>query len=158
MRQLFQFKITLDLRNIMKKNMMICCLLAINSSWVFGTALTSMSKEQIKQNIINKTFTSIPTDNLNGKTIDNTFSMFMDNDGKVYGKMSHKPTDEPQTDAGIYSISKDGTVYFTWQHWDGAKKLCFNVFQTQNTYLSIGCDHVFHTAFMKADVQNGNHL
>ena len=86
--------------------MIICCLFVINSTLDFCATLTYMCKEQIKQNIINKTFKSIPTDNLNGKTIDNTFSMFMDNNGKVYGKMSHKPTNEPQIDTGIYSMGE----------------------------------------------------
>lgn len=84
--------------------------------------------------------------------------MFIDDKGNVWGKMAHKPTNEPQTDTGVYSITETGTVYFTWKHWDGSKKLCFNIFKTQNTYLSISCDHVFHTAFMKADIQTGNKL
>jgi len=117
-----------------------------------------MNKTQFEQAFVNKTFTSIATDNLNGRTIDNTFSMFLDNQGNIWGKMSHKPVNEPQTDQGTYSVGKDGTFYITWQHWDGAKQLCGYVFETKNAYISVDCNQVFHTAFMKAAAQSGNHL
>lgn len=128
------------------------------SSLSFAATLTSMHKTQFEQAFINKTFTSIATDNLNGRTIDNTFSMFLDNHGNIWGKMSHKPANEPQTDKGIYSVKDDGTFYITWQHWDGAKQLCGHIFETENAYISVDCNNVFHTTFMKATVQSGNHL
>ena len=52
---------------------------------VSATTIHSMTKVQIKQTIINKTLVSIPTDNLNGRTINNTFSMYMDGKGHIYG-------------------------------------------------------------------------
>ena len=121
-------------------------------------SLHSMNKAQFDQELINKTLISIATDNLNGKTIDNTFSRFMDAHGHVFGKMSIKPENEPQTDQGVYEINDDGTFYIIWQHWDGAKKLCGHVFNTANAYLSVDCNNVFHTAFMKDSVKPGNHL
>jgi hypothetical protein len=128
------------------------------SSSSFGANLHSLSKSQFEQALVNKTLVSIATDNLNGKTIDNTFAMYMDDKGNIWGKMSHKPANEPQTDKGVYALAEDGTFYITWQHWDGAKKLCGHVFDTQNAYISVGCDGVFHTAFMKEAIQPGNHL
>ncbi len=124
----------------------------------FAATLTSLNKTQVEQAFVGKTLVSIPTDNLNGKTINNTFSMFMDNHGHIWGSMSQKPVDEPRADEGVYSIKQDGTVYMTWNHWDGAKQLCFHSFATANAYLNVGCDQVFHTAFMKADVVQGDHL
>lgn len=131
--------------------------LAINSL-SFGATLNSLNKEQFVKAFVNKTSISIATDNLNGRTIENTFSMFLDNQGNIIGKMSHKPANEPQTDKGVYSIAEDGTAYITWQHWDGAKKLCFHAFNTENAYINVGCDNVFHTAFMKNAIKSGNHL
>jgi hypothetical protein len=128
------------------------------SSFVFGANLKSMTKEQVEKALVNKTMTSIPTDNLNGRTIKNTFSMFLDGHGTIFGKMAQKPTNEPQTDKGIYSIGNDGSLYITWQHWDGAKKLCAHFFDTQNAYIAIDCENVFHTVFMKEAVQSGNYL
>lgn len=128
------------------------------SQFSFSATLNALNKSQLEQTWLNKTWVSIATDNLNGKTIDNTFSLYADDKGNIWGKMSHKPANEPQTDKGIYTIADDGTFYITWQHWDGAKKLCGRVFDTQNAYVSVGCDGVFHTAFMKEAVQPGNHL
>ena len=142
----------------MKKLITIFCSLLVISQLVFGATLTSMSKEQIEQAFVNKTFTSVPTDNLNGRTIDNTFSMFLDDKGNMWGKMAHQPTNEPQTDRGTYNIASDGTIYFTWQHWDGAKKLCGHIFETKNSYISVDCSNVFHTVFMKDAAQSGNKL
>jgi hypothetical protein len=132
--------------------------LIVTSSLTFGATLPSLNKNQFIKAFVNKTSTSIATDNLNGRTIDNTFSMFFDAHGNVLGKMSHKPANEPQIDKGIYTIQNDGTAYITWQHWDGAKKLCFHAFNTQNAYINVGCDNVFHTAFMKDAIQLGNRL
>ncbi len=124
----------------------------------FGSSLNSLNKDQFIKAFVNKTSVSIATDNLNGNTIENTFSMFLDSEGNVIGKMSHKPTNEPQIDKGTYLIDEDGTAYITWQHWDGSKKLCFHAFNTENAYINVGCDNVFHTAFMKDAITSGNHL
>jgi len=136
----------------------ISLILTTASSLSFGATLNSMTKEQIKQSFINKTFVSIATDNLNGRTIENTFSMYLDDKGNMLGKMSLKPKNEPQTDKGIYKILEDGSVLLTWQHWDGAKELCAHFFETQNAYLAVSCDNVFHTVFMKEAIQSGKHL
>ena len=132
-------------------------LISMSSLGVSAT-LQSMNKAQFKEAFINNTFVSIATDNLNGRTIDNTFSMFLDDKGNIWGKMSSKPENEPQTDQGTYSIADDGTFYITWQHWDGAKPLCGHVFYTENAYISVDCDNIFHTAFMKETIKSGNHL
>lgn len=127
-------------------------------SFSFAASLNSMDKNQVKQVFINKTFISIATDNLNGKTINNTFSMFLDDKGNIIGKMSSKPANQPQTDKGVYSIKEDGTLMITWQHWDEAKELCALFFETANAYIAMECNNVFHTAFMKEDIKQGNHL
>jgi hypothetical protein len=132
--------------------------LSVISPLSFGAILKSMNKVQVEQAFINKTFTSIATDNLNGRTINNTNSVFLDDHGNILGKMAHKPANEPQTDKGVYSIKDDGTLYVTWQHWDGAKQLCFHMFDTKNAYIAIDCTDVFHSAFMKDAMQSGNHI
>ena len=142
----------------MRKIIAIVSTTVLVSNLGFATTLRSLNKDQFIKAFVNKTSVSIATDNLNGQTIDNTFSMFLDGRGHIIGKMSHKPVNEPQIDKGIYSVDKDGTAYVTWQHWDGAKKLCFHAFNTANAYINIGCDNVFHTAFMKEAIKSKNHL
>lgn len=128
------------------------------SSAGYSLTLTSLNKDEFKKAFVNNTSVSIATDNLNGHTIDNTFSMFLDDRGKIIGKMSVKPANEPQMDEGIYSIDDDGTAYITWKHWDGSKKLCFHSFKTKNAYINVDCDNIFHTVFMKEAIRAGNHL
>jgi len=124
----------------------------------FASTLQSMTREEIKKTFINKTLVSIPTDNLNGKTINNTFSMYMDGKGHIFGSMSLKPKGEPKTDKGFYSINPDGTMTITWDHWDKKEKLFAQFFETKNAYLAIGLDNVFHTVFMKEFIVAGNKL
>lgn len=136
----------------------ICTILIIFSSPSFCATLNSLNKDEFINAFVNKTSVSIATDNLNGHTIDNTFSMYLDDKGNIVGRMSRKPSNEPQIDKGTYSIDDDGTAFITWQHWDSAKKLCFHAFNTDNAYINVGCDNVFHTVFMKDAIKSGNHL
>ncbi|HVV67740.1 MAG TPA: hypothetical protein VHE99_01700 [Gammaproteobacteria bacterium] len=147
----------------MKKSIMVVTAITALASLIWSSAclavtLSPINKSEFEKSIINKTLTSIPTDNLNGRTINNTFSFYLDNQGHAWGKMSVKPKDEPQTDQGTYSVDKDGTFHLTWQHWDYAKTLCGHLFETQNAYISVDCDNVFHTVFMKENILSGNHL
>lgn len=141
-----------------KKIYYLVSLLFVNCSIANASTLHSMNKETVKKLFINKTFVSIGTDNLNGKTIVNNFMMYMDSTGQVLGKMSSKPKNNPQTDTGKYHINKNGSVNITWKHWDGAKKLCGEFYNTKNAIIAISCDGIFHTVFMKANIKNGNHL
>lgn len=127
-------------------------------SSVFANTLHSMTRERVRSALINKTLISIPTDNLNGKTINNTFSLYFDGKGNAYGGMTLKPKDQPKTDTGIYSINRDGSFYITWKHWDESKKFCGNFYETKNAYLAISCDNVFHTVFMKESIKNGKNF
>lgn len=55
----------------------------------FQHCFTCFKQRGIYQSLcVNKTSISIATDNLNGRTIENTFSMFLDNHGNILGKMS----------------------------------------------------------------------
>lgn len=128
-----------------------CCL-------SFGATLSSLNKAQIEHLFMNKTAISIPTDNLNGRDINNTFSIFLDAHGNVWGEMSQKPANQPKNDTGTYSIKNDGTVYIKWNHWDEEKMLCFHIFSTQNAIITVDCNNVFHSVFMKNKILKGNHL
>lgn len=127
-------------------------------SYTMAATLHSMTKEQVQKTFINKTLVSISTDNLNGKTINNTFIMYMDDKGKIYGEMSHKPKDEPQSDNGVYTLENDGTISITWNHWDKHEKLYAQFYEMKNAYLAVSSDGVFHTVFMKEAILPGKHL
>ncbi|MCX7125400.1 MAG: hypothetical protein NTU49_06580 [Gammaproteobacteria bacterium] len=142
----------------MKKSAALLITLSTVSTISFGLTLHSMTKTQVKNAFVNKTLVTIPTANLNGKTINNVVTVFMDSKGHIFGKMARKPENAPQTDHGIYQIKNNGTLDITWQHWDMAKKIHAHFFNTKNAYIAIDNDTVFHTAFMKAQIQPGNHL
>lgn len=57
---------------------MILIMLYVGESASFAVTLNSLNKEQFMKAFVNKTSISIATDNLNGHTIENTFSMFLD--------------------------------------------------------------------------------
>lgn len=38
------------------------------------------------------------------------------------------------------------------------QQLCGHIFETKNAYISIDCNNIFHTVFMKEAVQSGNHI
>lgn len=141
-----------------KLTLFIAATTLISCSLSFAGTLHSLTAKQLKRHFINKTFVSVPIDNLNGKTIHNTFSMYLDGKGTIFGTMSLKPKNEPRKDQGKYSISKKGVLFITWDNWDGKKKLAAEIYNTKNAYLAIGRNHVFHTIFMKSSVKNGNQL
>lgn len=57
----------------------------------YGATLNSMNKAQIEKAFVGKTLISIGVDNLNGRTVNNSNSVFFDGYGNAFGKMGHKP-------------------------------------------------------------------
>lgn len=143
----------------MKKSAMALLTAALTVSSVgFAATLNSISKDQVKQAFVNKTYVSISTAQVNGKTVENSFTGYMDDQGKTWGKFTRKPADAPQADQGTYVIKDNGLLCLTWQHWMGGKQFCVYAYETTNSYLIISDDNVFHTAFMKNKMQAGKHL
>lgn len=132
--------------------------LLTTSSVSFAMSLDSATQDQVKQMYVNKTFKSISTAQLNGKTVDNMFTGYLDDKGNMWGKFAHKPTNAPQTDQGTYMVKDDGALCITWQHWMDAKQFCIYTYETDNAYLIVGDNKVFHTAIMKNTFQDGKHI
>ena len=133
-------------------------ILLCTTTMCFAVTLHSMSKLQIEAAFFNKTYISIPVDNLDGKTVNDSNTIYLDGKGVVVGEMGIKPKHEPKIATGSYTISKDGAVYIQWKHWDFKKRLCFHLYETNNAYVSIDCHNVFHSVFMKSARQLGNHI
>lgn len=144
----------------MKKStgLIFLTLMAISTASFADHELESMSQAEVQKAFVNHSGTSIPTVRLNSQAITNTFKFYMDSQGQIFGKFLNKPQGQPQADQGTYTISSDGQVHISWQHWDGAKPICFYFYDTTNDYLAVGCDNSFHTAFVKASMQAGNQL
>ncbi len=144
----------------MKKSttLVFSALMTISTAVFADQELESMSKADVQKALVNQTGTSIPTVRLNNQAVTNTFKFYMDDQGHIFGKFLHKPKGQPKIDQGTYNIDSDGKLHITWQHWDNAQAICFYLYNTQNDYLSIGCDNSFHTAFVKASMRAGNQL
>lgn len=141
----------------MKKTLSFMAMLAISTP-VFSATLESLSKEQLVKAFVNKTSVSISTDVYNGQIVPNTFSFYLDDKGNVKGQFGVKPKNGPQMDTGVYKIEEDGAMYVTWQHMYDGKKVCFRLFDTDNAYVSVDCNNVFHTAYLKNAIKEGNQI
>lgn len=143
----------------MKKSLIAACaILVAVTSLSFGATLNSVNKDQVKQAFVDKTFTSVPVAHLDGQSIGNTFTGYLDAQGKTWGKFAHKPANAPQTDEGAYIIKDDGALCLTWQHWFKGKQFCVYTYNTNNAYIIVGDNNSFHTVFMKSAIQQGNHI
>ncbi len=138
--------------------MIISCMLFLFIPFSYGATLQSITKSQVEKVFVKKTLTSIGVDNLNGKTVDNSNTVYLNGKGGVIGKMGQKPQGLPQVDYGQYSIASDGKVYIQWQHWDGKKQLCFHIYETKNAIITVDCYNVYHSTFMKSDIKEGDHI
>ncbi|MDF1655046.1 MAG: hypothetical protein P1U34_08040 [Coxiellaceae bacterium] len=137
----------------------ICVFLGLVWS-LSGVAATmqSMSKAQIERTFFNKTYTSIPVDFLDNKSVNDSNTIYLDDNGKVIGEMGIKPKGEPKIDTGSYNISNSGVVTIQWQHWDFQNRLCFHIYQAKNAYITVDSHDVFHSVFMKSSMKLGNQI
>jgi hypothetical protein len=141
----------------MKKFLILITTLAV-SPLAFSSTLHSLDKKQFNNAFVNKTAVSISYDDFHGHPMGASFSYYLDGKGNIFGKLSKKPNNEPQMDTGTYYILEDGTGYFKWKHWYGGKKICFHIFNTKNAYISVDCNNMFHTVYMKNSIQHGNQV
>ena len=126
------------------------------NSLSFAATLQSLSKQQFERAFVNKTATSVGTIQSNGTPLHIPFSMFLDNHGRIWATLAAQPANNmPQTDEGVYTVGKDGSLYITWNHWFHSKRLCAHLFNTKNGYIVVGCDNVFQTIFMKNAIVSG---
>jgi hypothetical protein len=145
----------------MKKQLVIFAALIVTNSLSLGATLSSINQDQFIKSFVGKTFsakTSISTTQLNGKEIDNSVTVYMDNKGTIQGKYTHKPAHAPQTDQGVYSIKDDGMICMTWQHWFNGKEECVYAYDTQNAYVMVDNNHIFHFSIMKFAIKPGDNL
>jgi hypothetical protein len=141
----------------MKKSILLVAMVGMSGS-AFSATLESLTKEQFVKAFVNKTSVSIPADVFSGQSMSNTFSLYLDDKGHMKGRLAVKPKNEPQVDEGVYTIEADGTGYFTWNHWYNKKKLCFQLFEAENAYISLECDKVFHTVYLKNSIKAGEQI
>lgn len=142
----------------MKKPLAIFVLLIGITSLSFGATLASINKDQFKQTFTNKTFTAMLASQINGKQVNNSIAVYIGDKGKISGKFADKPAKGPQADQGKYTIKNDGMVCITWQHWFNSKEECVYAYNTQNAYIMVDNNSMFHFSVMKFSIRSGNNL
>lgn len=141
----------------MKKWILVSSLLVF-STWVQGAALHSLTKEQITDMISNHTLTTIPMTTLNGDVQNMTFSGYWSKDGKITGQFSAKPEHDPQKDEGKWMVKKDGSLCYTWTHWNNSKQVCVATYKTKNALIFVNAAGKFESAVLLDDIKGGNQL
>lgn len=142
----------------MKKQWKIFAVLITMCPLCFGATLNSINRDQFKEAFVDKTFTAISTSELNGKEINNRVTVYVGNKGKIKGKFSDKPANSVQIDQGVYKIKDDGMICITWQHWFNAKEECVYAYNTQNSYIMVDNNNIFHFSIMKFAIKSGDNL
>ncbi len=116
----------------MKKWMLGVGLMMFVSSVSYGASLQALDKEQVKKLFENHTLTTISTITLNNKLAKNTFTGFFGKDGKMTGQLASKPDTYPQGDKGVWKVKDNGELCVKWDHWEAAKEVCMEIYQTKN--------------------------
>ncbi len=142
----------------MKKSIALLAGLLLVSSTGFAASLHSLNKNQITQLIANHTFTTISAVTLNGEIENNTFTGYWNKDGQMKGQFANKPDNDPVQDQGKWMVKNDGSLCFTWDHWDNSKMNCVYAYETKNMVIFVNTNGKFESAVLKDNIKSGKHL
>ncbi len=142
-----------------KRILFLSITLGMFSSSSLAEVWQSMSKKQIEQAFVNKTWTTVGLSRVNGKTMpNNTFTGHLDDQGHFSAKFSQPINNGPQSDQGTYQIQDSGKVCMRFRHWNEAKEFCTHVYQTQDAYIVVGVENKLHNVILKVDVKPGSQI
>lgn len=128
------------------------------SSVSFAQSIHSLSKDQVTKMFADHTFTTLPVTTLNGDVMNNTFTGYWGNDGKMKGSFANKPDNDPQSDDGTWMVKNDGSLCATWSHWDNGKQVCVHAYETKNAVIFINAENKLETIVLINDIKSGNQL
>ncbi len=120
--------------------------------------ISSISKEKVLNTIVNKTLTSIPYSNIGSELVPYSLSFYFADDNKVNGKLTNKPTNEPQQDLGIWTVDNDGKLCITWNYWNASKPFCAYLYDANNSIIFLDPDNKFVSMVVKSNIVAGNHI
>ncbi len=144
----------------MKKLTALSATLLLSISTIsYGASLNSMDKNQTTQSIQDKTIKTASLSTIDGKVVENAFTGFFSNDGKIKGKFAKKPSNEPQIDEGTWTVKDDGTLCVTWQHWNQKSPLCMATYSLPNGMMFINSDdNAFVSIVLQDGVKSGDQM
>ena len=125
---------------------------------VVAATLHSLDKEKVTQLIKDHTLTTISTVTLNGEIQNNTFTCFLNKNGKIKGEFSQKLENDPQQDEGKWTVQKDGGLCFIWDNWGNGKQSCMYAYETKNMIIFVNKNGKFESAALKDEIKSGNQM
>ncbi len=121
----------------MKKWIIGFGLMIAASQLSYSASMQSLDKEKVTKSFENHTLTTISTVTLNGKLAKNTFTGYFAKDGKMTGQLANKPDALPQGDKGTWKVKDNGELCVKWDHWESAKEVCMDIYETKNMLIFI---------------------
>jgi hypothetical protein len=138
---------------------LIIALALLFSTSVFADAIQSLNQSQVNQALKDKTITTIPLATINGSLVNNTFSGYFNANGKVIGQMAHTPASGPANDTGSWTVTENGSLCVTWDHWNNKQNTCIALYNVNNGLLFINQNtHKLETMVLNENIKNGNGL
>ncbi len=144
----------------MKKSALSVLVLWFVSTLCFAAPLNSLSKDQVIQNLQDKTLTLVPLMTSDGALINNSITAYFSPQGQVTGKVATKfDEDDPQLDQGTWVVDADGMLCTTWQHWDIKRAICVVMYEFDNGFIFVDpkTNKVQMIAF-KINTETGNQV
>lgn len=125
----------------------------------YGATLQSLDKEKVTKLFENHTLTTISTVTLNGKLARNTFTGYFAKDNKMTGQLGSKPDNLPQGDKGTWNVKSNGELCVKWDHWESAKEVCMDIYETKNMYIFVNvANGKFESAALMDNFKEGDQM
>lgn len=136
------------------------CGLLVLTAPVFAASLQSMTQAQVTDLLKQKTMRTINLVTLNKKLINNTMTIYFDENGHVTGQLIDNVTNnDPQIDKGEWQVQANGAFCITWQKWNNHNPICMYPYELKNSILFINqTSNSFESMVLKTNIKTGNHL
>ncbi|MBA3660964.1 MAG: hypothetical protein H0W64_04505 [Gammaproteobacteria bacterium] len=121
-----------------------------------ATTMTSMTKDEVISTFAGNTITTIPLSTIDAQLIPNRITIYLDKSNKATGKLDTKPESNVQADEGTWTVSDDGALCITWQHWNEAKPFCDFAYNANNSFIFINAEGDFISLALKKNITPGN--
>lgn len=143
----------------MKKALVLFGLLFSVSSISFAApSLSPMTKSEAQKVLSDKTITTIAATTPDGSVVSDSFTGYFSKDGKVKGKLSNKPANEPQADSGVWKVSNNGLICYTYDHWNNGKEKCVTFYKLSNAVLIVNSANGFESLILDKQIQSGDQV
>ena len=144
----------------MKKQLVLAATMSLFvMNIAMASTMQSLTQQQLKSQLSDKTITTIPIVTMNGHLVSNSLTAYLSKDGKLTGQFSSKPENDPISDIGKWTVDSKGTFCATWDHWNKSKPICVVFYKVENSLIII--NHVtkkLETIVLNENIKTGNQV